>query len=251
MYSTQAPATVPANYTYDSVYGNDFVKVWAACVAKQTPNPTHALPIQRKRYQTPNHDTNSAERPTISINSRPSLWSRAATTSSSPTARQIPTASTSQVPEPTLHHNDTLESPITIQPGQRRPVNHRYTLDIPQTSTNHTTPSPPEDTFLHTPERPTVDERIVRQKQQGMLPNVGDGFHRMKLVMTGSTRRKLGSMFLQMKEPPFKHHHPPSNPYLNKSRLQQLRFTECTEIRKQITLNPLRYAPLFIGRCIN
>jgi len=188
---TQAPATVPANYTFDSEYGNDFVKVWAACVAKQTPNPTHVLPIQRKRYQTPNHDTDSAERPPIPIGSRPSLWSRAATTGSLPTA-QIPTASTSQVPEPTLHHNDTLESPITIQPNQRRPVNNRYTLDIPQTSSMHTTPSPPEDTFLHTPGRPPVDERVVGQKQQGMLPKVGDGFHRMKIGDDALDQEKVG-----------------------------------------------------------
>lgn len=189
---TQAPATVPANYTYDSKYGNDFVKVWAACVAKQTPKPTHALPIQRTRYQTPDHDNTSAERLPISINSRPSLWSRAANTASYPTARQIPTASTSQVPEPELHHNDALESPITIQPGPRRPANDRYTLDIPHTSSMHTTPSPPEDTFLHTPERPAVDETVVRQKQQGMLPKVGDGSHRMKLGDDGLDQEKVG-----------------------------------------------------------
>ena len=189
---TQAPATVPANYTYDSKYGNDFVKVWAACVAKQTPNPTHALPIQRQRYQTPNDDTNPAERPPISINSRPSLWSRAVNTDSLPMARQLPTASTSQVPEPTLHHNDTLESPITIQPGPRRPVNNRYTLDIPQTSLIQTTPSPPEDTFLHTPGRPPVDETVVRQRQQGMLPKVGDGFHRMKIGDDALDQEKVG-----------------------------------------------------------
>jgi hypothetical protein len=182
---TQAPASAPA--TYDSKYGNDFVKVWAQCVAKETPKSTNVYPVPYESYQTPLSDNKAVGQhlPTPA-NPSTSRWSRPLQTTSYPMARQIPAASTPQVEQQTtLYHNDTLESPLTIQ--QRPPpsaVNGRYVLDIPQPSTTYAAPSPLEDILLYTPEDYRLDGRVIDQKK-GMLPEmplkVGDGFSRMKI----------------------------------------------------------------------
>jgi hypothetical protein len=182
---TQAPASAPA--TYDSKYGNDFVKVWSQCVAKETPRSANPFPVPYKPYQTPISDNRSAgQRPPSPINPSTSRWSRPPQTTSYPMARQIPAASASQAEQqPTLHHNDALESPITIQQRPRpSAVNGRYVLDIPQPSMTCATPSPLEDILLYTPKDYQLDERVIDQKK-GMLPEmppkVADGFPRMKI----------------------------------------------------------------------